>query len=91
MPSASLLLWQNDRMPRLQEIENQCAAVLAAVPLNLALIDENLRGYLLLLSAHFQGFCRDLFTESATAIVVRVRASLRLLIQAQFTALPHSR
>jgi hypothetical protein len=36
-----------------------------AVPLNPALLDENLRAYVLLLSAHFQGFCRDLYTECA--------------------------
>ncbi|MGH7169053.1 MAG: hypothetical protein ACRELG_02085 [Gemmataceae bacterium] len=56
MPSASLLLWQNDRMPRLQQVDLQCAASLAAVPPNAHLIDENLRGYVVLLSAHFQGW-----------------------------------
>src|SRR5436305_10946578 len=86
MPSASLLYWQKDRMPRLQQIEAQCAAVLAAVPANPLLIDETLRGYVLLLSAHFQGFCRDLYTECAQIVVLRVRATLRVLIQGQFTA-----
>lgn len=86
MPSASLLHWQSDRLPRLQQIELQCAASLAATPANPLLIDENLRGYVVLLSAHFQGYCRDLYTESATAITARVRATLRLLIQEQFAA-----
>src|SRR5438445_3942695 len=86
MPSASLLHWQNDRMPRLQQVDNQCGAVLAAVPANAQLIDENLRGYVLLLSAHFQGFCRDLYTECAQIIVSKVRPSLQVLIQWQFTA-----
>ena len=36
--------------------------------------------------AHFQGFCRDLYTESAQTIVFRVRASLQVLVQAQFAA-----
>src|SRR6266478_1197516 len=84
MPSASLQQWQNDRMPRLQQIENQCAASLAAVPANAHLVEENLRGYVVLLSAHFQGFCRDLYAESAQIIASKVRSSLRILIQKQF-------
>jgi hypothetical protein len=86
MPSASLLYWQNARMPRLQQVDLQCTASLAAVPPNAYLIDENLRGYVVLLSAHFQGFCRDLYTESAQVIVSKVRPSLQVLIQNQFTA-----
>src|SRR5438876_112944 len=86
MPSASMQHWRNDRMPRLQQVELQCAASLAAVPPNLQLIDENLRGYVLLLSAHFQGFCRDLYTECALIVVSKVRPTLRTLIEGQFTA-----
>jgi len=73
-------------MPRLAEVDAQCAACLALVPPPPKLIEENLRGYVLLLSAHFQGFCRDLHTESAQVIVSKVRASLQSLIQTQFTA-----
>lgn len=86
MPSASLQLWQVDRLPRLQQIELQCAASLVAVPKNAQLIEENLRGYVLLLSAHFQGFCRDLYTEATQVIASKVRSSLRPLVQQQFTA-----
>jgi hypothetical protein len=78
VPSASLLYWQNDRMPRLQQVDLQCAASVAAVPANAHLIDENLRGYVVLLSAHFQGFCRDLCTEAAQVITSKVRPSLQL-------------
>lgn len=85
VPSASLLQWQNDRMLRLQQIELQCAASLAAVPPNIHLIDENLRGYVVLLSAHFQGFCRDLYSEAAQVVASKVRRSLQLLIFEQFT------
>ena len=45
MPSASLLHWQNDRMPRLTAVDNQCAASLALAPSQPNLVDENLRGY----------------------------------------------
>jgi len=86
VPSASLKHWQNDRMPRLAQIEAQCAASLAAAPANSFLIEENLRGYVVLLSAHFQGFCRDLYTEGAQIIASKVRPRLQLLIQAQFSA-----
>src|SRR6059058_1584907 len=86
MPSASLLRWQNDRMPRLAAVDTQCAASLVLAPPNPNLVEENLRGYLLALSAHFQGFCRELYTECALVVVSKVRPSLRVLIQAQFTA-----
>jgi hypothetical protein len=86
MPSASLQQWRNDRLPRLRQVDLQCAASLAARPVNAHQIDENLRGYVVLLSAHFQGFGRDLSTEAVQVIAARVRPSLQLLIQAQFLA-----
>jgi len=86
MPSASLVQWQNDRMPRLAEVDAQCSASLALVPPPPNLVEENLRGYVLLLSAHFQGFCRGLYTECAHIVISRVRPRLQLLIERQFTA-----
>jgi hypothetical protein len=86
MPSTSLLRWQNDRMPRLAEVDAQCAASLVLAPPRPHLVEENLRAYVLLLSAHFQGLCRDFYTECALVVVSKVRASLRVLIAAQFTA-----
>src|SRR5438067_10609783 len=86
MSSASLFHWQNDRIPRLAVVDTQCAVSLVLAPPNPNLVEENLRGYVLLLSAHFQGFCRDLYTECALVVVSKVRPSLRVLIQAQFTA-----
>jgi hypothetical protein len=73
-------------MPRLDEVDAQCAACLALTPPQPNLVEENLRAYVLLLSAHFQGFCRDLYAESADVVVSKVRASLRNLIRAQFLA-----
>jgi hypothetical protein len=87
MPSASLLRWNNERMPRLGQIEQQYQMTLAAAVPNPHLIDENLRGYVLALSAHFQGFCRDLYTEASQVLVLRVkRPALAAIFQAQFTA-----
>jgi hypothetical protein len=86
MPSASLNRWQNDRRPRLSEIDAQCAACDGAIPRKPNLIDENFRGFILLLSAHFQGYCRDLYTECAQIIASKVRPALQVLVQEQFTA-----
>ena len=86
MPSASLLKWQNVRLPNLAHVDAQCVASLALVPPNPALIDENHRGYVLLLSAHFQGFCRDLYAECAPIVVSKTRVTLQPLIQGQFTS-----
>ncbi len=85
MPSRSLSQWRADRMARLSQIDAQCVAC-AAIPANPQLIDENCRAYILLLSAHFQGFCRDLYTECAQIVASRVRLTLRVLVQEQFTA-----
>jgi hypothetical protein len=86
MPSAALLQWQNDRLPRLNDIEAQCAAALAAIPLNPRLVEEDLRGCVVSLSAHFQGYCRDLYMEAIVSITTRIRPSLQVLVQKQFTA-----
>jgi len=85
MPSASLNYWRNERIPRLGEIDAQCAACSGATPPNPHLIDENLRSFIVLLSAHFQGYCRDIYTECAMIISSEVRLDLRALVQGQFT------
>jgi hypothetical protein len=86
MPSASRDLWVNDRTPRLKEVHTQCAAThTLAVPIP-RLADENIRGFILLLSAHFQGYCRDLYTECAQIIASKVRPTLQVLVQQQFKA-----
>jgi hypothetical protein len=86
MPSTSLLRWQTDRMLNLEGLDIQCATSLSLTPPNPRLADENLRGYAVLLSAHFQGFCRDLYTEASQIVALKVRKSLSLLVQAQFAS-----
>jgi hypothetical protein len=85
-PSASLVRWQTDRMPSLKEFDVQCATSLALAPPNPRLAEENLRGYVVVLSAHFQGFARDLHSEAAQVIASKVRPSLQALIQTHFSA-----
>ena len=84
MPSNSLRTWSASRKQCLDAIDIQCAASIATLPANPLLAEENVRGYGLLLSAHFQGFCRDLYTEAAQVISSKVRLSLRSLVQRQF-------
>jgi hypothetical protein len=84
MPSLALQRWHADRLPRLAHLDAQCAASLALTPPNPLLVDENFRGYVVLLSAHFQGFCRDLYAESVQTVVSRARPTLQSLFQAQF-------
>ncbi len=86
MPSAAFTRWQTDRTPRLNEVEAHCAAVLALVPPNLTFLDETLRGYVLHLSAHFQGFCRNLYTECSQSWIAAIPAGLKATAQAQFSA-----
>jgi hypothetical protein len=86
MPSSSLNLWRTDRRPRLLQISEQCAASGSLSPPNRYLEEENIRGYILLLSAHFQGFCRDLYTECTQIMAATVSSQLRVILQQQFTA-----
>jgi hypothetical protein len=85
MPSVALQYWQNERLPRLGEVEAQLMASRSLAPPNPHLSEENVRGYIVLLSAHFQGFCRDLHSESSQIVVSPVRPNLQALIQAQFS------
>jgi hypothetical protein len=86
VPSAAFIRWQNDRMPRLAEVEVHCAAVSILAPPNPTFLDETLRGFVLHLSAHFRGFCRDLYTECSQIWIAAVPAALRPTAQAQFSA-----
>ncbi len=82
MPSRALGIWDGERVPRLALLERQCESG-AAHPL---LLQENLRALVVSLSAHFQGFCRDLYTEAAQVIASKVRESLRIVVRRQFAA-----
>lgn len=89
MPSAALTRWQIDRMTRLAHSDMHCAglfAPLAAPGMTPPLAQESLQGYVMLISGHFQGFCRDLYTECAQLCAAAVPAAMQTTIQAQFLA-----
>lgn len=86
MPSAALSRWQNDRTLRLSEVEAHCFAVLALEPPNPIFLDETLRGFVLHLSAHFQGFCRDLYAECSQVWIAAIPTGLQVIAQRQSTA-----
>lgn len=86
MPSAALIRWSNDRMLRLGEVDAHCANVFALATPNPFLAEESLSGYVMLLSGHFQGFCRDLYTECSQLLAATVPPSLQATVQAQFSA-----
>jgi hypothetical protein len=83
-------------MSRLGHTDAHCAALFAlpgavapaapGAPPAAALAQESLQGYVMLLSGHFQGFCRDLYTECTQICAAAVPAGLRTTIQAQFAA-----
>jgi hypothetical protein len=69
MPSQSLTTWTNTRLSLLNAYDAECAAKFALAPVpNVA--EEMLRGYVMLLSANLQGFCRDLYTECLMLVTV---------------------
>lgn len=86
MSSASLQRWQSVSMIRLAHIEAQCIATTTLAPPNPELAEENLRAFVLLLSSHFQGFCRELYTECTQVFAISLSAAMQPTIQAQFSA-----
>src|SRR5580692_2284696 len=68
MPSLALIRWRTERTASLDEIEHVHRSVLGiGAPRRAAMQQLNL-AYTLLLSAEFQGFCRNLHTECAAAV-----------------------
>lgn len=86
MPSAALIHWTADRIPRLVQVDTHCTVVHTLAVPNPFLAEESLSGYVILLSGHFQGFCRDLYTECSQLLAATVPLALQATLQAQFSA-----
>ncbi|MDY3552869.1 hypothetical protein R5W24_001958 [Gemmata sp. JC717] len=67
-------------------VDAQCATVIALTPPNHELADENLRAYTMLLSAHWQGYCRDLHTECVQIVAAATPPAMQLMVQRQCLA-----
>jgi RiboL-PSP-HEPN len=86
-PSQALRKWTTDRQSRLAKLESRCVWASNLVPTDAELLDEHLRAFTTLLSAHFQGFCRDLYAEAALKVGSRIKqVGLRPMVQIQFGA-----
>jgi hypothetical protein len=83
MPSQSLLRWQSARAAALGGLDAEASAALARLPPDPVLVDTLVRGYVVLLAAHFQAFARDLYSECVTAMLAGVVPSLQLVVQLQ--------
>lgn len=75
MPSNSLRLWRTARRRQLDEVEAAHGSVGGSGPGRRSATLQLNYSYALLLSANFQGFCRDLHTEVATYLVDRLAVS----------------
>lgn len=65
MPSIAFTIWENDRAASLDEVLAAHSAVGGAGPGRRVATQQINQAYAVLLSSQFQGFCRDLHSESA--------------------------
>jgi len=84
MPSDALVAWQTERMPRLQKVEADCLHLEALHVADANRVQEFIRSYTILLSAEFQGFCRDLHDECAEKFVESINPmALQAVLRSQ--------
>ena len=69
MPSQALRKWLTDRTTTLDDLENAHRSVRGAGSGARAAIQQINQAYAVLLSAQFQGFCRELHTQCADLLV----------------------
>lgn len=74
MPSASLQRWFAERTATLADMENAHRSVRGSGRGARTAAQQINQAYAMLLSAHFQGFCRDLHSECANYLVLLVAA-----------------
>jgi hypothetical protein len=82
MPSLALQRWFAERAASLDEMERAHRALRGTGPgVRAAMLRIN-QAYVMLLSSHFQGFCRDLHEESTDVLVASImEPQLRLMVQ----------
>jgi hypothetical protein len=87
MPSQSYREWMTTRAGALNEIEAAHASVGGTGPGRRFATQQLNQAFAVLIASQFQGFCRDLHTESVACLIVFINppASVRHLVQAGFT------
>ncbi len=85
MPSVSLQNWLNARAASLDEIENAHRSVGGTGPGRRTTTQQINQAYAMLLSAQFQGFCRDLHSECVELLVIAlVSVEWQTAVEADF-------
>jgi hypothetical protein len=84
MSSNSLLRWNGERADALDEIENAHVMIGGTERGRRYATQQVNYSYVTLLSSHFQGFCRDLHTESIERIVAASPAPIQWFLRAEF-------
>lgn len=84
MPSHSLTRWTGERADALDEIESAHAVVGGTERGRRYATQQINYAYAALLSAHFQGFCRDLHTECVEHVVAISPAQAQWFFRAEF-------
>jgi hypothetical protein len=84
MPSHSLIKWNAERAQALDEIEHAHLRVGGSQRGRRFATQQINHAYATLLSSQFQGFCRDLHSESVDHIVGLVPAQLQTFLRAEF-------
>ena len=82
MRSSSYRQWETSRRKNLDEIERAHAAVGGTKPGRRYATQQINHAYAVLLASHFQGFCRDLYDESAVHLVNAITpADLQFIVR----------
>ncbi len=87
MPSQSYREWLSKRGKALDEIETAHASIGGTGPGTRYATQQINQAYALLIASQFQGFCRDLHTESVMGLMAYIKPPpfVRHLVQAGFT------
>lgn len=83
MPSHSLGHWQNESAKKLDEIEAAHAAIGGTGRGRRYATQQLNQSYVLLISSHFQQFCRGLHSEAIEHLLVSVAPQLLPIVQAE--------
>ena len=85
MPSQSLMHWRQAAAEALDRMESAHRAIGGTARGRRHATQQINQSYLMLLSSHFQRFCRSLHSEAVAHIVGNVDAALKPVVQASLT------